>query len=694
MTIKPSNGGERVPGTLLDRPLQEAEWMSAIRRHLDEGQGFLAYDLALAALNSYPDSTPILLLGTLALLRSGAEAQARQLFAPLADRMEPRSPRAHELLRQLRGVGRQLLSGDPAAEPSNAELEQLVQLAETVMAVGGGERTEATTDLESLKLFGEIHFEWWQHSGREEDLRRGRAAFLECFQREGSLENGINAALLSSLLGLEEEAHQIAIQLLPICRLEVEGPRASRRFRAWSTEAEAHLLLGDAKAALAALECASHLPEIHYSWVAKCRSRLALMAQNGIPVPDGVDELVPPPVVVIFAGQELDPPDPEFPLFPPYLEEAVRREIRTRLDQLDAHVGYCSAACGSDLLFIEAMVERDAEVHIFLPCAVEDFVATRVARAGPRWERRFRIALKLAATVNYATEERLLGHDLLFRFNNQIIDGMARLRAQLLQTDPHLLLVWDYAADSAAGTAADFMDQWPDITRLRLIDLDELREANPPPASGEAAPCDHHPPPPPERQEPSRVIKTMLFADIVGFSKLREEDLPGLWRMLAFIGEKLGAACTTPDLVESWGDALYVVMPTASDLLRYAFALQAGFGSCSPRDFDLPYTLQLRVGLHAGPVYEGVHPLTGRGMIYGSHVSRTARIEPVTVPGQIYASQQFVAMLTMEESGRVHRQSSVGETPEAWYRCAYLGIQALAKKYGSQPVYHLRPMTG
>jgi hypothetical protein len=77
------------------------------------------------------------------------------------------------------------------------------------------------------------------------------------------------------------------------------------------------------------------------------------------------------------------------------------------------------------------MLERDAEVHLVLPFATEDFIRERVAPAGARWERRFRHALKLVASVTHATEEHYLGHDWLFRFNNQIIDGLARLRADL-----------------------------------------------------------------------------------------------------------------------------------------------------------------------------------------------------------------------------------------------------------------------
>lgn len=181
-------------------------------------------------------------------------------------------------------------------------------------------------------------------------------------------------------------------------------------------------------------------------------------------------------------------------------------------------------SAGTELLFVEALIERDAEVHLVLPCAAEDFLRERVAYAGQRWERRFRQALKLAASVTYATEEAYLGHDWLFRFNNRIIDGLARLRAELLGTDPYLLLVWDYAVENTAGAASDFMDHWPDIARLRLIELDELRAKHP--VAETASACVSANLVQGLRRDPQRVPKTMLFADIVGFSKLREEACP------------------------------------------------------------------------------------------------------------------------------------------------------------------------
>ena len=59
----------------------------------------------------------------------------------------------------------------------------------------------------------------------------------------------------------------------------------------------------------------------------------------------------------------------------------------------------------------------------------------------------------------------------------------------------------------------------------------------------------------------------------------------------------------------------------------------------------------------------------------GTHVSHAARIEPVTPPGQVFASQAFAALSAAE---RVRD-----------FACHYVGQTALAKGHGIYPTYHV-----
>jgi anti-sigma regulatory factor (Ser/Thr protein kinase) len=99
----------------------------------------------------------------------------------------------------------------------------------------------------------------------------------------------------------------------------------------------------------------------------------------------------------------------------------------------------------------------------------------------------------------------------------------------------------------------------------------------------------------------------------------------------------------------------------------------------------------MRIGLHAGPVFAGRHPLTGEAMVYGGNVNRAARIEPITLPGRVFASAPFVAWLTAQESAAEAEVRLEGGTYRPRYRCTYRGIVELAKRYGPQAVYEVDP---
>jgi class 3 adenylate cyclase len=92
-----------------------------------------------------------------------------------------------------------------------------------------------------------------------------------------------------------------------------------------------------------------------------------------------------------------------------------------------------------------------------------------------------------------------------------------------------------------------------------------------------------------------------------------------------------------------------------------------------------PHPLALRIGLHVGPVQRVLDPITRRRNFTGSHVNRAARIEPITPPGAVYASEAFAAL------------AAIHDTPG--FVCEYAGRTALAKAAGTYPLYHVRRST-
>ena len=128
----------------------------------------------------------------------------------------------------------------------------------------------------------------------------------------------------------------------------------------------------------------------------------------------------------------------------------------------------------------------------------------------------------------------------------------------------------------------------------------------------------------------------MLFADVRGFSKLTDEQLP------RFTTHVLGAFADVLDRYgdqvqhrNTWGDALYAVLVDPVEAAACALDLQAAVSGINLEAVGLPTHLALRLGGHVGPVYPTHDPVLGRHSFMGSHVSRTARIEPVTPPAEV-----------------------------------------------------------
>lgn len=669
-----------------------------IARLLGAGQVFRAIDAARSAKAAHPDHLPVRLLSAQAWLRGGAVAEARAELAKLSDRLDTgtdRLTRAFHALRALR----------PHLEQDRPDGAALAQVARTVQALDHATASALAagpTDAETLDLLTDLFAELWQHGGTESDLRRARDYALA--RAEVRADDGDAAAALGTAAGLSwhlgdrDRARALARQALAGAGSQATTEAGGDGRRCDTALVQAALLLGapaEAEAALGRL-----LAGLAGTPVPRAALRRALLrlASAGVTVPADLLARVPAPVVAICAGQGLDPPGLFPPVFPPSLEAAVAEAIATTLDALGVEIGYVGAGAGADILFIEALLRRGAEVNVMLPCDPDDFLAARVRPAGPVWERRHRHALRLADAVTVVTEDRYTGDDTLLRFANQVIDGSARLRAELLDTEPYLVAAGDLAEAAQPGGPADFIDNWGDPGRLRLIHLDHLRTAQPLPEADTAT--EPSPgaavPPQPLAVAPRQMVRTLLFADVVGFSGLAEGELPAFWRCLETVSAGLTAPpdAPRPVLVESWGDALYLVMETAEDMARATFALLRAVEALDWRAAGLPDPIRYRIGLHAGPVTPGTHPLTGRPMVTARHVSRGSRIEAIAAPGQVYASQQFVALLTAETSAAQTEARLRGQSYRPPYRAAYLGTVALPKAFGTQAIYLLRETDG
>lgn len=145
-----------------------------------------------------------------------------------------------------------------------------------------------------------------------------------------------------------------------------------------------------------------------------------------------------------------------------------------------------------------------------------------------------------------------------------------------------------------------------------------------------------------------------------------------------------------PVYVNTWGDAIFAVMDEAVGLAVYACTLLQVVLTTPWAERGLPEDLSVRIALDAGPTFEGSDPFTGKGHFYGSHVNRAARIEPIAIPGHVYARERFAALLMREQLRTLGSQRSGGESARLPFTCHYVGTLLLAKGYGSQAIYRIR----
>jgi class 3 adenylate cyclase len=169
----------------------------------------------------------------------------------------------------------------------------------------------------------------------------------------------------------------------------------------------------------------------------------------------------------------------------------------------------------------------------------------------------------------------------------------------------------------------------------------------------------------------------MLFADMVGYSKLREHETPLFFvHFLGAVERELNACERRPAFGNTWGDGLYLVFDDVGQGADFALRLRDAIADFDWVGAGLPVGMNIRIGMHTGPVFRGRDPIIGQESFFGSHVTRAARIEPVAAEGSIYVSEQMAAALAARADGR--------------FTCDYLGPLSFAKQYGSGRFYRLR----
>jgi class 3 adenylate cyclase/tetratricopeptide (TPR) repeat protein len=599
--------------------------------------------------------------------------------------------------------GAALMAYDTFAEglrryPADARLRQ--QLALSLARTGASRlanqilqelAAEGHKDEETLGLLARTHKDLWADSDDRSEQRRHLRLAFEYYRDAYTLTNGywsgINAATMALLLDLRAEAETLAQRVRAQClSLHKEETHHGSLYWVLATLGEAALILGNWREAEERYSQAMPFAPRRYGDLASTRRNARLIIRHLQGDGSRIENCFRVPRVVVFAGHLIDRPDRAYPRFPAWLEPIVRAAIRDSLQSIDAGFGYSSAGCGGDILFLETLQELNGEPHIVLPYDRDQFKQDSVDIVpGADWPARFERLLSSAKEVVTASEERMAEGGMSYEYGFLMLDGTAGVRADELDTDLVCLAAWDGGAGDGPGGTASSVERWRRAgRRLEIIDVAALlqRERSAIVIAPEvrtalagvqtAAAATTVQARASSAFEPE--IKGLLFADVRGFSKLSEEEIPlFVEHFLGAVAAELKRSSHAPILANTWGDGLYFVFDSVRSTGEFALGLCEAVRAIDWRAKGFRHDLSLRIGLHAGPVYSCVDPVTNRPNYIGAHVSRAARIEPITPPGEVYASRAFAALARSEEIKE--------------FVCSYVGQTPLAKGYGTYPTY-------
>jgi hypothetical protein len=465
----------------------------------------------------------------------------------------------------------------------------------------------------------------------------------------------VNAATLHLLAADRDRAGQLAIRALDA----IATDSSPSDYWTNASTAEASLILGDRPAAARALARAVAAPDADLAARAATGRQLALIGV-ATDVDVGLVDLLALPKVIHYCGHVAGPPDGDI-LFTLEQQDRLAAEISHYLTSNGVSIAYGSLASGADLLVAEAVLALGAELRVVLPFGPEEFVDVSVRPAGSSWTRRFERCLAAATDVVVACDSAYGGDDELFGHASRIAMGFARNRASMLATSARQLAIWDGQPSRGLGGTADNVDEWRRAGgTTHVIDVATSR-----PAPRQASDGNDF-----------RTVRAFIFADLHGFSLLRDEHFPvALSAIFSPLGEVLDRHAADVLSCNTWGDALQAVLTDAPAAARCALDLQDAVRDVDARALGLPADLGMRVAVHVGPAMRLRDPLRRTMGWWGRELTRTARIEPRTPEGEVYATEQFAALLVLE--------------PDSGISCEYVGQVTTAKDFETIPMYRI-----
>ena len=597
-------------------------------KFLESGEYILGYDVVTEGLGIWPDDSRMLELQVLSLARCGSPLEANRIAGSLFDN----GHQTEELIGILGRTHKDLMlcAGDNVT--AIAHLQNAIKLYELV-------------SVNKTNYWGLI-----------------------------------NAATLNYLAGNVQKAREFSCMAISACtdRLtNAAGLKGAELYWIQATLGESELIAGNVDLAVDWYKKAIAHGGHSYGNLAATKRNLKLLADAGGVPCSSLESIFSTPCVCVFSGHLTDEDGRPEARFPEDKESQLYGRILKMVQELNVGIGYASAARGSDILFLEAVLAAGGEINIVLPYPQDEFITSSVAAtSGVRWVERFHRLVDLAKGVTVASQYP--GDGSTLAYGNLVLFGLAKAHSKQIDGSFSAITVWDGKAGPVGGTSSNLKGwlafQQPvhvlhplkDEPRYLTVEASELIESDLVTSFFQDG----------ESNLPYKTqVVTFLFADVVGFSKLHENQIT------TFIEKFLGVIANllerhgNESYRNTWGDGLFFVFDSPKEAGRLALAIGDHIKETNWVELGLPSTTNIRIALHCGPAYVAIDPITRRLNYFGSHVSRAARIEPITPPGEVYCSEAFAALCAAEDIQE--------------FACAYVGNTPFAKNYGVFPTFRV-----
>jgi len=174
----------------------------------------------------------------------------------------------------------------------------------------------------------------------------------------------------------------------------------------------------------------------------------------------------------------IDAPNRAEPRFPAAQEAVAARAISETLDTLGAgseDLALCSGACGGDILFAEACLQRGVRLEVRLPFAIAIFMKKSVSFAGEEWRTRFDSIAASPLTTLLIMDDELgpppADEDPYVRTNLWLLDSALALGEEKV----HFICLWNrQGGDGVGGTEHMYNEVNKRTGQVHVLDTNML----------------------------------------------------------------------------------------------------------------------------------------------------------------------------------------------------------------------------